>query len=273
MVVFRDERSEEYPRYSKRAIDNYRAMGLGDTMIDYLDTIYGLDPDWCELFMQYTRAGMYSREVVPQSTREICACAVLACLDKQAQLRQHLLGAVAAGATKEQALEAVFQSVTYGGFPAVMSSIRTYAEVFPEMVKRDRPVIPASEAEPPKGPCFPLAVETATHLWGEEHMEAMFGRYDRWDPDYSMLCQVWTHGGVYARTVVSPELRELIAIACLTARNALPQLETHLVVGFRLGIPRVEIQEIILQMTVYVGNPYVMQAMAVLDRVAATAEG
>lgn len=272
MVVFRDERSEEYPRYSKRAIDNYRAMGLGDSMIEYLDTIYGLDPEWCELFMQYTRAGMYSREVVPQSTREICACAVLAALDKQAQLRQHLGSGVAAGATKEQLLEAVFQSVTYGGFPAVMSSIRTYAEVFPEMVKRDRPAIAASEGEPPTGPRFPLAVETATHLWGEEHMESMFGRYDRWDPDYSLLCQTFTHGGLYARTVVSFELRELIAIACLTARNALPQLETHLVVGFRLGIPRVQMQEIILQMTVYVGNPYVMQAMAVFERVAATFE-
>ena len=272
MAVFRDERSAEYPRYSKRAIDNYRAMGLGDTMIEYLDTIYGLDPDWCELFLQYVRAGMYSREVVPQSTRELCACAVLACLDKQAQLKQHLVSGVSAGASKEELLEAVFQSVTYGGFPAVMSSIRTYAEVFPEMVKRDRPAITASEGDPPKGPRFPLAVETATHLWGAEHMDAMFGRYDRWDSDYSMLCQVWTHGGIYARTVVSPELRELIAIACLTARNALPQLETHLVVGFRLGIPRVEMQEIILQMTVYVGNPYAMQAMAVLDRVAATAE-
>ena len=272
MVVFRDERSEEYPRYSKRAIDNYRAMGLGDSMIEYLDTIYGLDPEWCELFMQYTRAGLYTREVVPQSTREICACAALAALDKQAQLRQHLLGGVAAGATKEALLEAVFQSVTYGGFPAVMSSIRTYAEVFPEMVKRDRPAIPASDGDPPSGPRFPLAVETATHLWGEEQANAMIEKYDRWDPDYSMLCQRWTHGGVYARTVVNPELRELIAIACLTARNALPQLETHLVVGFRLGIPRVEMQEIILQMTAYVGNPWVMQAMALFERVADAAE-
>jgi 4-carboxymuconolactone decarboxylase len=272
VVVFRDERSEEYPRYSKRAIDNYRAMGLGDSMIEYLDTIYGLDPEWCELFMQYTRAGLYTREVVSQAVRETCACATLAALDKQAQLRQHLLGGVAAGASKEQLLEAVFQSVTYGGFPAVMSSIRTYAEVFPEMVKRDRPAIPASEGEPPTGPRFGPAVETATHLWGEEHVAGMFGRYDRWDADYSMLCQRWTHGGLYARTVVSPELRELMAIACLTARNALPQLETHLVVGFRLGIPRVEMQEIILQQTAYVGNPYVMQAMQVFERVANAAE-
>ena len=58
----------------------------------------------------------------------------------------------------------------------------------------------------------------------------------------------------------------------LYARNALPQLETHLVVSFRLGIPRVEMQEIILQQTAYVGNPYVMQAMQVFERVASSVE-
>ena len=266
--MYRDERSAEDPRFSKRVIDSYRETGLERTM-EAAELAYALDPDWAELFTQYVRGGMYAREVVPQSTREICACAALAAIDKQAQLRSHLLSGLARGASKEELLEAVLQSVTYGGFPAALTSLKTYAEVFPEMVKRDRPAIPASEGEPPKGPRFHLAVETATHLWGEEHVEAMFGRYDRWDPDYSMLCQTWTHGGLYARTVVSPELRELIAIACLTVTNALPQLETHVVVGFRLGIPRVEMQEIILQMTAYVGNPYVMQAMAVLDRVAA----
>ena len=271
--MFRDERSEEYPRYSKRVIENYRQLGLGDSPIEYLDTIYALDPDWCELFTQYIRAGMYSREVVSQAVREICSCATLAALDKQNQLRQHLQSGVDVGATKEQLLEAVLQSVTYGGFPAVMSSIRTYAEVFPEMVKFDRPIIPASEGEPPSGDRFGPAVETATALWGEEHVAGMFGKYDRWDAGFSALAQRFVHGGMYARTVVDAHLRELIAIACLTARNALPQLETHLVVGFRIGIPRAEMQEIILQQTVYVGYPYVMQAMALFEPLADAAEG
>jgi 4-carboxymuconolactone decarboxylase len=271
--MFRDERSEEYPRYSKRVIENYRRLGLGDRPIEYLDVIYGLDPDFCELFTQYIRAGMYSREVVSQAVREICSCATLAALDKQNQLRQHLQSGVAVGATKEQLLEAVLQSVTYGGFPSLMSSIKTYTEVFPEMVKHDRPIIPASEGKPQSDPRFGPAVDTATALWGEAHVDAMFGKYDRWDPSFSALAQRFVHGGMYARTVVDAHLRELIAIACLTARNALPQLETHLMVGFRIGIPRAEMQEIILQQTVYVGYPYVMQAMALFESLADAAEG
>ena len=49
---------------------------------------------------------------------------------------------------------------------------------------------------------------------------------------------------------------------------ALPQLETHIRVAFRLGVERAVIQQIILQMTVYCGYPYVMQAMAAFERVA-----
>jgi alkylhydroperoxidase/carboxymuconolactone decarboxylase family protein YurZ len=67
------------------------------------------------------------------------------------------------------------------------------------------------------------------------------------DPDFTELCMQYTRGGMYAREVVSPEMRELIAIACLTVRNALPQLETHVKVTFRLGLERAAIQEILLQ--------------------------
>ena len=51
-------------------------------------------------------------------------------------------------------------------------------------------------------------------------------------------------------------------------RNALPQLETHIRVAFGLGAERATVQEIILQMTVYCGYPYVMQAMASFEKVA-----
>ena len=267
MAVFRDERSEEYPRYSKRAIDSYRQTGL-ERPLELLDLVYGLDPDWAELFTQYVRGGLYSREVVPHSTREICACAALAALDKQTQLRGHLLNGLAHGATKAELLEAILQSVTYGGFPSALNSIRTYAEVFPEMVDRDRPPLPATPGEPPSGPHYPPAVETTTRLYGEEYARGILERFNRWDPEFSLLAQRFAFGGVYARTVVDAGMRELIAIACLTVRNALPQLETHIRVGLRVGLRREEIREIIFQMSVYAGFPYMVQAMRSFEQVA-----
>lgn len=271
MAVFRDERSEEHPRYSRRIVESYRVTGL-ERGLETLDLLYALDPDMAELFSQYVRGGLYSRDVLPQATRELCACAALATLDKQPQLRSHLLSGAAHGATKEQLLEAVFQSITYGGAPAMLNSVKTYADIFPEMVRRDRAAIPASPGEPPTGPRYPPAVETATRLYGAAYAEEMFARYDRWDPAYSRLAQRFVFGGMYARAVVDAGLRELMAVACLTVRNALPQLETHLRMAFHLGLPRAQIQEVILQMSVYAGFPYMVQAMATFERVANEAE-
>src|SRR6185369_9777443 len=132
--MFRDERSGEYPRFSKRVIESYQQTGIERGM-ETADLVYGLDPDFTELYMQ--------------STREICACAALAAIDKQAQLKDHLICGQILGATREELLEAVIQSVTYGGLPAAVQSLKTYAEVFPEMVKRDRPPIPATAGDDP----------------------------------------------------------------------------------------------------------------------------
>src|SRR5204863_2006031 len=151
-----------------RVVESYRATGL-ERGLELLDFAYALDPDFAELLGQYIRGGLYSREVVPQSTREICVCAALAALDKQAQLRTHLLNGVVYGATKEQLLEAVRQSVTYGGFPSAIASLRTYADLFPDMVKRDRPPIPASEGELLSGSRYGPAIEATTRLYGEQY--------------------------------------------------------------------------------------------------------
>ena len=270
--MFRDERDREYPRFSKRVIDSYRTTGIERGM-ETADLVYGLDPDFTELYMQYTRGGMYAREVVPQSTREICAVAALAAIDKQAQLRDHLICGQILGASKEELLEAVIQSVTYGGLPAAIESLKTYASVFPDMVKRDRPAIPATPGDDPNaGQRFGPAVATANTRYGVEYGSTIFERYDRWDPAFSRLAQRFVFGGTYAREAVNAGMRELIAIACLTVRNALPQLETHIKVAFRLGLERATIQEIILQMTVYCGYPYVMQAMTSFERIANEAE-
>ena len=268
MAVYRDERSPEHPRYSKRLIESYHQTGL-DRNLPQLERIYGLDPDWCELFMQFIRGGLYSREVLSQATREIIACGALACLDKQEQLRSHLQTGVAFGAPKEHLLEAIFQSVVYGGFPATHNSLKTFSELFPDMVKHDRPAVPASEGEPPSGPVYGPAYENAVMMYGEEYADGIVERFNGWDPDFALLAQRFVFGGIYARRVVDPKLRQLITIGCLTVRNATQQLETHLRVGLRLGIPSAEIQEVIFQMSAYCGFPYVVVARRSFDGVLA----
>ena len=268
MAVYRDERSPEHPRYSKRLVESYQQTGI-ELNLPQMDRIYGLDPDFCELWMQFIRGGLYSREVLSQATREIIACCALACLDKQVQLRSHLQTGAAFGASKEHLLEAIFQSVIYGGFPGTLNSLQTFADLFPDMVIHDRPAEPASEGPAPSGPVYEPAYENAVTMYGKEYADGIVERFNGWDADFAMLAQRFVFGGVYARRVVDPKLRQLMTIACLTVRNAVQQLETHCRVGLRLEIPQAEIQEVIFQMSAYCGFPYVVQALRIFDGVAA----
>jgi len=257
MPVFRDERSEEYPHFSKRVIESYRKTGI-DRVMDQMNLLYGIDPDWLELFNQFIRGDLYSRPLFSQALREICACAALACMDKQNLLRTHLLNGAAHGAPKEELLEAILQSVVFGGFPAAITSIKTFAEVFPDMVKRDRPPLPASDRQ--SHPDMQQENASAQGL-AEEY------NFSRWDPGFAKSVQRLVIDGLNRRTIIDGKKRHLIALACLTVKNALPQIETYIQTSFRAGLQREEIQEVIFQMSAYAGFPYVSQALQVLERV------
>jgi 4-carboxymuconolactone decarboxylase len=84
-----------------------------------------------ELSMFFTGT-LYSREVISQKQRELCAVASLTVLHRSQELRAHIHAALNVGATRREVGEVIFQQVTYGGMPVVVDALRTYAEVLAE---------------------------------------------------------------------------------------------------------------------------------------------
>ena len=72
---------------------------------------------------------LYSREVVSQKQRELCAVASLTVLHRPNELRAHIHAALNVGATSREVAEVIFQQVTYGGMPVVVEALETYAAV------------------------------------------------------------------------------------------------------------------------------------------------
>jgi 4-carboxymuconolactone decarboxylase len=65
------------------------------------------------------------------TTRELAAIALLTAIGTQpAALRQHLRGALAAGATREQIVHVLEQMAVYAGFPAALNGVAAAREVF-----------------------------------------------------------------------------------------------------------------------------------------------
>ncbi|MBI2469367.1 MAG: carboxymuconolactone decarboxylase family protein [Candidatus Rokubacteria bacterium] len=84
-----------------------------------------------ELSMFFT-GKLYSRDVLSQAQRELCAVAALTVLNRLPELRAHCHAALNVGATRREVAEVIFQMVTYGGMPVVADGLRVLKEVLVE---------------------------------------------------------------------------------------------------------------------------------------------
>jgi 4-carboxymuconolactone decarboxylase len=87
-------------------------------------------------------------------------------------------------------------------------------------------------------------------------------------PDLARYTVEYPFGDVYARAGLGLREREIATIAALAAMgNARPQLKVHVAAGINVGLTRREIEEIIIQMSVYAGFPAALNAMTAADEV------
>ena len=84
-----------------------------------------------ELSMFFT-GKLYSREVITQAQRELCAVASLTVLHRPHELRAHIHAALNVGATRQHVAEVIFQQVTYGGMPVVVDALEVFKGVLEE---------------------------------------------------------------------------------------------------------------------------------------------
>ena len=87
------------------------------------------DPELARHISMFYTGRLYSREVLSQKQRELCAVAALTILDRAAELRAHIAAALNVGATREEVAEVIFQMMTYGGVPVTVEGLRALKEV------------------------------------------------------------------------------------------------------------------------------------------------
>ena len=76
-----------------------------------------------EISMFFT-GRLYSREVLSQKQRELCAVAALTVLNRKEELRLHIHAARNVGATREEIAEVIFQMLVYGGAPVMVEGLK-----------------------------------------------------------------------------------------------------------------------------------------------------
>jgi 4-carboxymuconolactone decarboxylase len=90
-------------------------------------------PDLARCLVEFPFADIYTRPGLDLKTREMLTVAALTVLGyPQAELKEHIRGALNVGCTRDEILEIIPQMAVYAGFPAALEAVKTAATVFGE---------------------------------------------------------------------------------------------------------------------------------------------
>lgn len=85
-----------------------------------------------ELVTEYCWGAVWSRPGLDRKTRSLVNLAMLSALNRSAELRVHVRGAIRNGATSEEIREVLLQGAVYCGFPAALEAFRIAREALAE---------------------------------------------------------------------------------------------------------------------------------------------
>ena len=104
---------------------------------------------------------------------------------------------------------------------------------------------------------------------GDEFMERNNRRWaERVDEDWARIMSEFIMNGCYSRNILPTAVRELCAVAALTALARTEELTAHIRIALRSNPPE-QVREVILQMSVYGGMPVALDALRIFERVMA----
>ena len=110
---------------------------------------------------------------------------------------------------------------------------------------------------------FQRGLENLRKIDGEVGQKVIDGLRDI-SPDLARYTIEYPFADIYAQPGLDLHDREIATIAALTAMGtAHPQLKVHIQAGLNVGLTQDEIEEIIIQMSVYAGFPAALNGMQV----------
>jgi 4-carboxymuconolactone decarboxylase len=116
----------------ERGLGTMRAI-FGLNVESELKRLAEISPDLVRCLIEFPFSDIYSRSVLDLKTREMLTVAALTVLGyPQAELNQHIRGALNVGCTREEILEIILQMAVYAGFPAALEAVKTAASAFQE---------------------------------------------------------------------------------------------------------------------------------------------
>ncbi|WP_456414409.1 carboxymuconolactone decarboxylase family protein [Oceanithermus profundus] len=88
-----------------------------------------IDPDLARYIQDFAYEEVMARPGLDLKTRELLAVTALIALGNPDELKTHLRGALASGATEREVRETIIHSALYLGFPRALGAMKVFSEL------------------------------------------------------------------------------------------------------------------------------------------------
>ncbi len=124
---------------NKEGLATYAALGRdADWCVKRVETVAKrADQQWATIYFDWVVNGMYSRNVLPQNIRELCAVAALTVLRSDAELESHIRYALRLNSI-EEVKEVILQMSIYAGVPVTHNGLKLLEKVLDEGKEESR---------------------------------------------------------------------------------------------------------------------------------------
>lgn len=102
---------------------------------------------------------------------------------------------------------------------------------------------------------YELGMKVRRELLGDEYVDNAMNTADEVNRPFQDLAVEYCFGSIWAREGLPRRTRSLVNLGMLIALNRAYELEVHMKIALRNGCTKQEIQEVLLQATIYCGMP------------------
>jgi alkylhydroperoxidase/carboxymuconolactone decarboxylase family protein YurZ len=101
-------------------------------MLDLLEYLDSLDPDFAAIWLGYCYHGLYSRGVLDDRTRLMCQAADCFAVGHHNQAKAHMRGVLRHGGTPSELMEMIFQGMVHLGMPTTFAALKVLTGILTE---------------------------------------------------------------------------------------------------------------------------------------------
>lgn len=207
---------------------------------------------------------LWCRPELSRRDRSMIVITFLATLGSTEELSAHVRGGLNHGLTRTEIEEIMLQVAAYAGYPTAFPAVRVMDNVFRSIDKVER--LPERSPAATKDDATRRA--DATNVMG-----TLFAGRTSPDPDVARanivgslgavgeLAFDWAFGEVWAREELSRRDRSMVTVAILAMLGRHHEFRAHVPGALNHGCTPTEIEEIMVQLTVYGGFPRAVEGM------------